>query len=416
MKTENEILNLTGIRAFAAFWVVIYHWRLVDGLDGVSFLHNNAIIGRGYAAVDLFFVLSGFIIATVYHRKMSASPTWPTYKKYILLRWARLYPIHLVLFLGYAALLALSSLMGDPMGGEKEYTLQQALAHLTLTQAWHLTDGLSWNWPSWSISAEFFAYALLFPLYCLLFHRISWRAAVAILAVTWIAAFAYGQWSGLGFKTYDSGLLRITAEFMAGYLLFFASRNITLNARQANMLFLGSLGLLISLCYLPYSAEVLLLPALCGLIFSLYYGSSQLNRVFGNRTVVYLGHTSYALYMVHDLINLVTGQALSKLGISTPLPQMQGILLMVALIAISLVAASFCFHLIENPARNWMKRRLENPDAFSLRKWWKMREGAISQGLRTIPWYAAPAATACVYSCYCHQMASCAHYLTPAIL
>jgi peptidoglycan/LPS O-acetylase OafA/YrhL len=363
MRTENEIRNLTGVRAFAAFWVVIFHWRLIDGLDGVHFLHHNPVIGRGYWAVDLFFVLSGFIIATVYHQRMAEAPTLRTYQHYLLLRLARLYPIHFVIFLGYLPLLAAASLAGSPMTGPDTFTLEQAIAHLTLTQSWHWADGLSWNWPSWSISAEFFAYAFLFPLYCWLFRRLPMGAMLALLALTWGAACLYGQWSGHGFKTYHSGLFRITAEFLAGYMLFFWSRSRTLSPRQANGLFCGSLFFLLALCFLPEWTEVFVLAPLCGLIFSLYYGSFLLNRVFGNSAIVYLGHISYAVYMVHNLMNISLDRALKMAGASIPLPPLQAGAFMIALSILTLCAAAVCFHVIEDPARNWMKRRLKRSAA-----------------------------------------------------
>lgn len=358
MRTENEIRNLTGIRAFAAFWVVIYHWQLINALDGVRTLHENPFLNKGYWAVDLFFVLSGFIIATVYHQRMADAPTWKTYKTYLLLRWARLYPIHFVIFLGYLPLLAAAAMTGNPMTTDDAFTLPQALSHLTLTQAWQIVDGLSWNWPSWSISAEFYAYAFLFPLYCWLFGRLPMAAMLGLLGVAWGAAFAYGQISGHGFKTFHSGMLRITAEFLAGYILFFWSRKMQLSALQANGLFCGSLFLLLALCVLPGWTEVFALAPLCGLIFALYYGSPVLNRVFGNTVTVYLGHISYAVYMVHNLLNISAGHALKMAGFSGPLPPMQAALFMTALMILNIAAAAACFHLVENPARNGMKRRL----------------------------------------------------------
>jgi peptidoglycan/LPS O-acetylase OafA/YrhL len=363
MQQQGEVRNLTGMRAFAAFWVVFYHWQYLDPLDNLVFLRENPFLGRGYWAVDLFFVLSGFIIAFVYHEKFAAMPTLRTYKDYIILRWARLYPIHVVLIFGYVLLLAAANMAGKPIHGGDNFTWSQLAAHLTLTQAWQIVDGLGWNWPSWSISAEFFAYTFLFPLYAWIFRRSTFPVVCALLLVTWCAAYAYGQISGHGFKSFHSGLLRITAEFLAGYLLFFFTRRYLLNGRQANCLFLVSVAGLAMLCLLPFSMEILLLPLLAGVVLSLFYGSSVLDKVFGNRSAVYLGHISYSLYMVHDLINVITGQAVKLAGFPVPLAHDQALLLLAALVVGTTIVAALGFHLVENPFRSWMKKRLKKSAA-----------------------------------------------------
>jgi peptidoglycan/LPS O-acetylase OafA/YrhL len=353
---SGEVRNLTGIRAFAALWVVILHWRLLDPLKGVDWLHANPFISRGYLAVDLFFVLSGFIIPYVYHQKFQSNPTWATYKKYLLLRWARLYPNHFVIFLGYVALVTAAALAGKPMHSEDTFTIPQAIAHLLLLQDWQIVNGLSWNWPSWSISAEFFAYSLLFPFYAWLLRRQApmWSMVILLIGL-WLLAWGYGQYSGRGFTTYHSGLLRIAPEFLCGYLLYLFSQQRRFAKVGVNLLAGGSVLLLSAIALLPQPWEILALPALGGLILALYYGSPLLDRLFGNRIMVYLGHTSFALYMVHNLINIVFSQAAGAIG------GMHPALFMLVLLIATQVTASLCFHLIEDPARDWMKRQMERP-------------------------------------------------------
>ena len=214
MKHDGEIHNLTGIRAIAAFWVVLLHAQHIEVLSAQTWLHATPFINRGYLAVDLFFVLSGFIIPYVYHQKFAAAPTLKTYEKYLLLRWARLYPNHFVIFLLYVGLMLAAAAIGKPLDSEG-YSGTQALAHLLLIQAWPLGIGLGWNWPSWSISAEFFAYSLLFPAYAWLLRKNAplWFM-LSLLLVLWLLAWGYGQWSGHGFRTFHSGLLRIAPEFL----------------------------------------------------------------------------------------------------------------------------------------------------------------------------------------------------------
>jgi peptidoglycan/LPS O-acetylase OafA/YrhL len=89
MQTKH-ILPLTGMRLFAAGWVVLYHfqgWLLML----FPFLHPLApFFGLGYNAVPFFFLLSGFILSHNYFSVYSVS----YHPKFVFLRFARLWPVH----------------------------------------------------------------------------------------------------------------------------------------------------------------------------------------------------------------------------------------------------------------------------------------------------------------------------------
>src|SRR5512135_599191 len=86
-----DIPSLTGLRAFAAWWVVFFHcsFLLPAALPKVYWFAR-----LGYLGVDLFFVLSGFIISYNYWDKL-ASFSVKAYREFLWLRLARLYPVHL---------------------------------------------------------------------------------------------------------------------------------------------------------------------------------------------------------------------------------------------------------------------------------------------------------------------------------
>ena len=88
---RDDIRSLTGLRGVAAWWVVLYHF---NELLPVS-VHGwpTALLGRGYLAVDLFFILSGFIIAYNYLDGFSAFDP-RKYLHFLGVRIARIYPLH----------------------------------------------------------------------------------------------------------------------------------------------------------------------------------------------------------------------------------------------------------------------------------------------------------------------------------
>jgi peptidoglycan/LPS O-acetylase OafA/YrhL len=151
-----DLPTLTGLRGIAAFAVLFYHIR--GGMAGFAPEGVTAVLARGYLAVDLFFVLSGFILWWTYGAAF-AEQGRAAIVPFIIRRFARIFPLHLAIMaamIGFALLLTLS---GRALG--TQYPLAELPAHLVLVQNWGFTDALSWNDPAWSISAEWAAYLLL---------------------------------------------------------------------------------------------------------------------------------------------------------------------------------------------------------------------------------------------------------------
>ena len=151
---QQQIRALTGIRGVAAVWVVIYHMTRLNH-DNVSGPFG-AFVERGYLAIDLFFVLSGFVMSSSSWHLFAPGYGVRHYATFMLRRIARIYPLYLAVTLLVAAL-TLSGISRDvPI-----YDLGFRLAvNLTMIQAWGVGESL--NGPAWSISTEFAAY-LVFP-------------------------------------------------------------------------------------------------------------------------------------------------------------------------------------------------------------------------------------------------------------
>lgn len=186
-KRHGEIVPLTGLRGLAAWWVVFYHFKeylqpLVPGFV-------SAFLAKGYLAVDLFFVLSGFVLFLNYRNSFSSDRSGAV-RTFLRKRIARVYPLHLlmcVVFLVNPLAIAYFA-PGVPLGAR--YTPDSFVASLLMVHNWGFFDGLVWNVPSWSISTEWFAY-LLFPGMVLLVNRYVqsiWRA-VSVAIVIGVAIY-----------------------------------------------------------------------------------------------------------------------------------------------------------------------------------------------------------------------------------
>ena len=348
--SPEQIKPLTSLRFFAALWVVLYAY--INELDlGVHF----GLIDHGYLGVDLFFVLSGFILSHVYLEDFGAGRF--TYGTFISHRLARIYPLHIatllftVLLLGVAAWngVQLDANAGDPAA---------LPAHLLLLQAWGLAPAASFNHPSWAISAEWFAY-LSFPVVAFAAWRLRARPmlatglAVLLLVVLYIVFDAVAGFP-LTHATFQWGALRIVPAFLLGAALYLARRagaverpGIARTGAMAASLILIAAG--------SYSRADVVIVIACGL---LVLSMSGLGRdgagILSSPLLVYLGEISFATYMIYvpwkwvylRLVNglLGTGHA--------PMPFIWWVAGLLALVPLSMLA----HHLIEVPCRGLVRR------------------------------------------------------------
>ena len=131
-----DLKPLTTLRIFAALWVVLAdYWG--DRLGAGS---PPALVTHGNYGVELFFVLSGFILSHVYLESFGEK------------RLARIYPLHLATLLAVGVMGGAALLLGVRMTHPVLYW-PALLPNLLLVNAWGFARDAGWNHPAWSISA-----------------------------------------------------------------------------------------------------------------------------------------------------------------------------------------------------------------------------------------------------------------------
>src|SRR5882757_1862913 len=234
---SGDIKALTGLRIVAAVWVVLFHFRplLHDAAPG--FLDAlTPVLNCGAQGVDLFFMLSGFVLTWNYLDRMGQSFSIRGTLHFLWLRLARVWPVYLVT-LHLAALLVILSLhVGHvPLPEVRDLTAISYVRQILLVQLWvqPFFDNSSWDGPAWSISAEWLAY-LLFGLLVLVIFRLArttrarnliWLAVAAALPPV-VSLLVTGQ-----FYTPWSWLPRIVMQFTAGALVAAAVSRLQLTDR-----------------------------------------------------------------------------------------------------------------------------------------------------------------------------------------
>ncbi|MDO7844619.1 acyltransferase family protein [Sphingomonas immobilis] len=344
------IVPLTSLRFFAAFWVVIYHY--VDWLPNTRG-PDLPFIGSGLLGVDFFFILSGFILTHAHMRQIEERSL--AVKPFLIRRLAKIYPMHLATLLFYVALVTALTLAHMKLPNPERYSGVQFVLNVLLIHAWQITDAGAWNFPSWSISAEWFAY-LLFPFMApFLVRRMAgvraeWlvAGALALLVIVWlIAPFVLGA-SYFALHS-NFGYIRIMPEFLLGIALYRLGR-------ERSMAWLEGRAIvpLLTLAIVVLATFRFLFPTLL-LLALLILAAAEVSRqgrtgLLTSRVLSYLGEASYSLYMIHlPVATLVLQGVRLKLG-HTPLIAVILALPLAVLIAIG------SFELIEKPCQRLLLR------------------------------------------------------------
>jgi peptidoglycan/LPS O-acetylase OafA/YrhL len=306
---------LTGLRGLAACWVLVFHLWEFSGSPpvilplGVVSLDLTALAGCGYLGVDLFFVLSGFLLSIPFHRAALRTARTPDVWRYLVRRCRRVLPAYYVQLAIIAA--TLTWLGRTPAAGN-------VFAHAALLQnlfpAYALLNGVYWTMP---IEWDFY---LALPLIALLMRRFGALKIFAALfcasiAFRWICYAAYGdaEWSAW----IDYGrIMQLPArldEFGCGVLGAWWFVRAPMTARVAQGLrWAGLLGLAGAVAALSSIGSFIVPPRFPAVLFyfswlGLSFGAIVLgaaarqtvHTLLDSRLVAWLGLISYSLYLWH---------------------------------------------------------------------------------------------------------------------
>ena len=294
------INTLTSWRLIFAFMVFGAHCYVIDDIFSTHFFKE------GFVGVSFFFVLSGFIIAYNYQKKLQEKEI--TRRRFWVARIARVYPLHwLTLFI--------AAILGDYVvaSGGLDWC-RHFLASLTLTHAYipEADYYFSFNSPSWSLCCEqlfYICFPFLVPLTRNYKHLLYIFCVTAILLVVGMHFTPEEEIKGYW---YVNPIARFP-DFIAGMLLFqlygrLKDKPITF--RQGSLMEIGAVILFLTfyMCAseIPkvyrYSCFYWLPGAVVLISFSLQKGI--LSRILSHRFLVVGGEISYGFYLIHLFILL----------------------------------------------------------------------------------------------------------------
>ncbi len=329
---------LDGVRAVSVTAVVAFH-TVYPFLSG------------GMIGVDIFFVLSGYLITTLLRDELHNTGSIDL-KRFYIRRFARLMPPLVFClagaYVGYAIFLPGIDLTPDVLFGLL-YLSDYSIA------LWDTPEHLR---HTWSLSAEEHFY-LIWPLFLILTRRLSDRAMLRLLAALFVTAEAWKFAHGLFWNDFQATYYRFDTR-LGGMILGGALAVARWNVSQDAARKLATAGLL-ALVYLMFALRWKSMPSLligglaaelsaAALIVALTCGhATTVGRMLSHPGLVYIGVLSYSIYLWHYVFAYATRDHLDPVSAFA--------VAFVPAFAISAVSHKY----IETPLRNWIGRDAVRP-------------------------------------------------------
>jgi peptidoglycan/LPS O-acetylase OafA/YrhL len=335
-KESKENRPLTSIRGVASLWVFGSHLEL--SLTSIGTPLWPALFYYGYAAVDIFFILSGFIITEVYgnieFRQVAA---------FFVRRIFRIYPLHLFVLSVMVVLwlwVELRFHVRDP--GQQLWTLP---AEAALLQP-YFYNRVIWNGPSWSVGVELLCY-FLFPLAIYLMRHAHWVVfAALIVLLAYLERDIQLRYIGIaGFPAVDRALV----GFALGMALRLLVRDIPFPPKVlASILEVSLAALAIALIFTRHVEWV---PQVVGiLIVMLYWNRGIVSRILSGNLIFFIGRISFSIYLLHSEMMVVVYGYMPPTHLPFG-PRWNAIGWSVMLLLMVFVAATLTWTFIEEPGR-----------------------------------------------------------------
>ena len=371
----DNLAGLDAIRGVSALYVALHHILLFGFSDDLAVHLQNGRLAwfftHGPIMVDLFFILSGVVIAEVYGGRLKQKAE---VGRYFMARIARLLPLHWAMLFALLMIVVFvdrgfrvdSRFVTDGNAGFVSASVcrfsPKAFA-LGLADLQGFLSCATWNYPSWSITFEVICYALFPFLYIKLLGVGRTGAFIALgLFVAAAALTSFGKSEGFLFKgapDFVVPLLRALTGFGVGVCLFrLRALGEIRKSRAWNIVFVAVvLGFVAAMAAwrVPTAALILFLPLI---VMSCLGATGWIINGLETPPLRLLGNLSYTIYLSHAVWELAAARIVSAVVPGGGLMSHSRVedLLVISGASLFLVAASYpIWRFFEMPARSMIR-------------------------------------------------------------
>jgi len=291
MTKQDRFLNFDGLRGIAVILVVLFHYAYrYNSSEILSLYPLLNLFKYGYVGVQLFFIISGFVIAF----------TLCKYKnifRFTIARFSRLYPI-------YWIAIAFIFITKSFILGEHIPTVTY-LVNLSMLQSFFKVQSV--NGVFWTLAKELTFYVFAATLYKLDIFNKNWPYVIwGVVSITWMSLYnlGYAPHHSMAFKIGILLLCRYSLLFIAGIYIYRIAFKI--NNIRNNIFFAGAILVIYIMQYslenenlhLVKSSAQIMLCAVCFLpFFAICYKN---NSFLENKFLLLSGRISYSWYLTHS--------------------------------------------------------------------------------------------------------------------
>ena len=371
LRNTKYLSNLTPLRGLAALLVAIFHFEMAVARFVPA--QQTMFFEKCYLMVDLFFIMSGFIMFHVYGNSFKPPILKDSFRQFIVARFARIYPLHffsLLLLILFVMILPQADLQYKGVEGYSAIPTNFLLLH-----SFNIHKIYTWNIPSWSISAEWWCY-MIFPLLVIFIHKKKLTAI--IVSILFIVAAYYSIMYVLPRTnplypsvpvphnintTYDYGFLRGLAGFITGVIMYLVYQLPSFKKIIQKDAF-AVLIILFVIAALHFAVnDTICVILFAGLVLAFAGNNGFVHKACNNRVAQYIGDISYSIYLMQIFLQVpfshglrlsgVTGFGRGKLNIDFSSGLIYCSIYILLLIAIS----SITYYLIEKPCRKYINQK-----------------------------------------------------------
>lgn len=293
--------SLEALRGVAAVMVVLFHSIFYSSMIPNQFVIHSDLF------VDFFFVLSGFVMSYAYQDKIGCSIR---FKDFLLLRIARLYPLHLftlVLWVPYVLIqiYAYQHGIGSSDPAEKQ-NFSSFLMNLFFLQSLAPNGGAGWNWPSWSVSIEFLSYLIFYIYLVVIRNKKDLFGPLFILLIAYIELSHFDNI----LRTDAVAIFRGIGGFFSGIFIYRVFQTVSFEIKSAAYATILEFLVLALMFYVisHYSQEnkIYYFLSIVSFSFVVYIFALQskglISQLLNTNFPQYIGKLSFSIYLTHGII------------------------------------------------------------------------------------------------------------------
>lgn len=346
-----RVEQITFTRFIAAITIVIFHFGMPVFPFNTPLLTN--LFKHSNIGVSYFFILSGFVMIIAYYKP---SQEKISLKKYFLNRFSRIYPIFILAAFASIFCIYIS---------DRHVGFFDIILNVFILQAWFPSHALTINPPSWSLTVEFFFYAIFPFIYNHFLNKESWKKSIIPILLLWLLTQVVVSY--LFFSPYYKGFPSVSHNFIFYFPFFHINQFLVgsltglvfVKSHQKNknydlwlliIIVLVSVFLLsdIPLCLNDGIMAIFFVP----FIFLLSKSNGLITKLFNKKIFVFLGEISYGIYILQMPFFIIFRYLLKSAGIHNKA------VLFYSTFSALILFSGLIYVFYEVPLRNWIRRKL----------------------------------------------------------